>query len=319
MIATQSSNLMNMPSDVVTSILDFVVDCESANILRNVNKEMRQNMSEHRMKLVYIGLRDLDVSKVTHFHNVHRLSFISCTIDDLSPIRNLTNLESLVINSCHRVTDISFISDLVGLCSLYICDNKYITNVSSLANLPKLKYLNLRWLNNLEDITALGNITTLKQLNLGATDIKSIYPISNLMLTKLDLYLTKIQSIVSIRNMPLVEFNISNCRYINDRHTIGSLTKLTKLSYEPFGNSSWLSNLTNLNYLTLSGAYWFDLSQIVNLPIVELRVSCELNNIGHITCFKKLKKLYMVQYSSNLSEIRKLLVYTKSAVEVYVN
>ena len=64
-------------------------------------------------------------------------------MNDISPLKNLTNLSILILDDCKGVRDIT-----------------------ALGNLTKLRILGLRGLAELSDISALGNLTQLRNLYL---------------------------------------------------------------------------------------------------------------------------------------------------------
>lgn len=212
------------------------------------------------------GLTTEDLASVTNFKFLKYLSIADNEIDSLAPIKNMTRLEELRAQN-NRISDLSALSLMKRLKALYLGDNdiscKYTTggtetNVRYLSYLTNLEILYLNN-NRIDDVDVLQNLTKLKALNISNNMIQSLAPISNAT-DLIELY---------AENNEIESFNF-----------VQKLTGLKKLmlsgntgTYESSINA-YLSNLTELETLTLSGKKLKSLSFLSNMSkLVRLEIA----------------------------------------------
>ncbi|WP_058308533.1 leucine-rich repeat domain-containing protein [Gracilibacillus massiliensis] len=188
-----------------------IVSFESETLENKVKQEIgvyNRDLTVNDMKRLtdlYFYSNDEVVSLVglEHAENLQYLSLYGTTVDDLTPIKNLTNISSLELNQVEE-DDWSFLSSFSNLEYLYLHDsnlsdltiiseleqlrnlelsNNGITDISSLENLTNLEYLYL-YGNEIEDISVLTNLTALQSLDISSNPITSLDSLQDL--TNLD-------------------------------------------------------------------------------------------------------------------------------------
>lgn len=99
-------------------------------------------------------------------------------ISNIEPLRNLKKLTKLHLQDLVYIEDLSPLAELTNLESLILRGNK-ISNIEPLRNLTKLEVLYL-YKNNVSDISALENMTEMGELNFAVNKVKDISPLKNL-------------------------------------------------------------------------------------------------------------------------------------------
>ncbi len=122
-------------------------------------------------------LEELDVCIFTHLTGLKELFLGPGSFDDLSPIANATNLESLRA-SINQVSDLKPLSKLKKLDRLDLGR----TQVSDLAPLAELTALTELQLDGtpVEDLTPLAKLTQLETLSIKGTKVKDLSPLNDL-------------------------------------------------------------------------------------------------------------------------------------------
>ena len=101
------------------------------------------------------------LSKLTYLN----LSSNPLENEDLKPIGNLTNLETLYLYDLKNISDVSPLSYLTKLTFLHIGHNSKLKSIKALGKLPKLKYLRLNS-TKVSDLSCIGNFSSLKKLDI---------------------------------------------------------------------------------------------------------------------------------------------------------
>ena len=193
-----------------------------------------------------------------------------CRFNDLSPLIQLINLESLTIASNPNLYDISPLIEMKNLKKLTITDCKNLIDITPIAKLENLEYL---LLNNVEpfDGAILNQLNKLKELHI-LTPITSLQNVVN----KLDL-----------ENITLnIKCNNMDIRLLNNLHQLKCIVLFTK--EEQKLTIDGLEKLLRLEEIYLEGFYIEDLKPLINLPhltivglnrsIIEVDVIEELFN-----------------------------------------
>ena len=135
---------------------------------------------------------------IQHLKNLRRLALCS-GVDDLSPVADLTDLRSLVVQESNtrdlaplaelknlqrleiRGSDVSDLSPLEGLQNLesIVISNSRVTDLSPLRNLTKLNRLFLHS-NNISNIRPLANLNNLTVLNISNNNVSNVLPLANM-------------------------------------------------------------------------------------------------------------------------------------------
>ena len=120
-----------------------------------------------------------DISPLASMTKMTGFNLWGCRIVDSSPLRNLKNLNWIVLGN-NQISDLSPLSELTNLTSLNLSANQ-IYDISPLANLVNLQHL---WIdqNSVEDVTILANLTQVIRLRADTNKIHDINPLVNLSL-----------------------------------------------------------------------------------------------------------------------------------------
>ena len=129
-----------------------------------------------------------DITGLEHATGITSMDFSGNRITDLSPLTNLTQLQTLTFSHNKNITDLSPLAGLTVLTKLYMRDNQ-IVDLSPLAGLTALTELQLTE-NQITDISPLRNLTNLTRLmlssNLELRDISILKYLTKLELLWLD-------------------------------------------------------------------------------------------------------------------------------------
>ena len=266
-------------------------------------------------------------------------------IDDVSELSNLSALASLDLSFTH-MTDLSSLSGLTKLTKLSLSNN-YIVDISPLSSLTALVELDLS-LNQIVDITPLSNLTRLKTLNLGRNNLYdykrrqdflsstyhgsrglkpgyfSLTPLANL---------TRLERLNLSGNGALdqdshVYGNAPLAHMSNDVDVLSNLRSLVELDLSGGNlyNLSFLSGLTRLRTLDLSGSYRLQnltpLAGLTALRVLKLN-STDITDLAPISALTDLEVLELkwisdlenLQPLSSLTALTQLIVRTLSGVQ----
>ena len=128
-----------------------------------------------RLDLYDKGLDLLD--GIERFPNLTDLTITANKISDITPLKDLKKLKSLLLGS-NRVKDISVLAELPELEAIYMHNNQ-IESVLPLAKLQKLGTVTLEG-NNINSLEGLEEVHSLTKLYLARNDITDISPIRGL-------------------------------------------------------------------------------------------------------------------------------------------
>ncbi|MDE5587101.1 MAG: leucine-rich repeat domain-containing protein, partial [Bacilli bacterium] len=208
------------------------------------------NISEINGIEKFTALTDLNISNnnisniqsLSSLSSLNKLSAYGNSITDLSPISNLNGLQYLNVSK-NKLTD-----------STYDSENTITKKISSLTNLTELDLSHnyLRYTNGLVTLTKLTN------LNLYDNAIRD---------------LTGLSPLVNLTKLNLGENNENNTSTING---LNSLNNLTILKYLDFSENqiaeiiNYITNLVNLETLSLQGNRITDISKLSNLTKLKV-------------------------------------------------
>jgi hypothetical protein len=99
------------------------------------------------------------------------------TINDLTPLADLTNLKELLLINL-EINDISQLAGLTNLIYLYLDYSQLITSFAPLSELSNLEVLSLEN-THIVDLSPLANLTNLRWLNIRSNDISDWSPIDH--------------------------------------------------------------------------------------------------------------------------------------------
>lgn len=222
-------------------------------------------------------------------------------ISDLSPLTQLTHLETLVLSG-NGITDLTPLAGLTNLKTLAL-EHNAITDITPLRFLKKLESLELDY-NSITDLTPLAGLTNLKTLNLNCNSIAEINPLrflkrlENLSITNNKI--SDISALAALRNLQTLSISnnkISNIQPLADLHVLRDLD----LSGNPVKNLTPLSKLS-LSNLEMQGC---ELENIGDLHQLNQKIdpgqTLDLsdNKIKDIAALGKLNQVYDLNLSNN--------------------
>jgi Leucine-rich repeat (LRR) protein len=216
-------------------------------------------------------------------------------ITDISPLAELTNLQTLRLNE-NQITDISPLAELTELTELYLSENR-IADLSPLAGLTGLQRLELNR-NQITDLLPLAELTGLRVLWLSDNQITDISLLAGLTeLRGLRLYSNQITDLSPLAGLTeLRVLGLSN-NQITDISPLAELTGLQELvlTLNQITDLSPLAGLTELQRLWLNFNQITDLSPLVGLA--ALRVlglsNNQITDISPLAGLTELRRLWL--------------------------
>lgn len=117
----------------------------------------------------------VDISPVANLTNLESLQMAGLIIDDLSAVAGLDKLISLTLFNGEQPLDLSPLAGLTNLQALTLRNNQ-ISDLTPLSGLSKLRYLDLEG-NQITDVTPLAGLTGLERLFLTDNPISDYSPL----------------------------------------------------------------------------------------------------------------------------------------------
>lgn len=282
--------------------------------------------------LTFTGIEHLDISDLAHMPHLHEVTFVSCTIQDYSPLSDLSLLVSLAFVDMDepdlidklpanawlqylglvamRVDNVSGLSkfaslEQVGLQACELSDDAF----AQLTSMDTLAGLSLRS-QGLTEIPDISKMTGLKYLVLSENEISDLTPLQNMAnLVEIDLSNNKISDISVLAGMSsLANFALDN-NQITDLSPVKGLTDLTVVSFgdNPIADFSALEGLENLTGLFASNCGLSDLSVLSGLGAVEV-MNLDNNGITDLSPLAQLSSLSALSVQNNdISDFSPLL------------
>jgi len=173
-------------------IMMFAVGCK---------KEASVNIQDVNLENVIRKMIDKPVGKI-YESDVKDITVLDATgknIKELLGIENLVNLKSLNLekNSISNIEPLRQLSNLEELC----LDSNDIKDVSALENITSIKSLSLST-NRIDDISDLKNLTNLEKVNLDSNEIMDVSPLSGMKYIKyINLSSNKINNIDKLNDL----------------------------------------------------------------------------------------------------------------------
>ena len=244
------------------------------------------------------GLTSEKIAPIANFKYLVYLSLSDNEITDISALKDLTYLKELRLHNNH-ITDVRNLKKLSNLEALYLGDNDICANIDFLDYLTNLKVLYLNN-NRIDDISGLRSLNNLESINVSGNNIDSLMILENYAQTLEEVY---------AENNEIASFSFAR--------------NLTKLRILMLSNNtgeaerslvSYLSGLTNLETLTLSGKPISDLSFVNNMSsLVCLDISnCSMpaylvtNSLILTNNDTGARTLEISDYQDNIASILKL-------------
>ncbi|MCQ2975582.1 MAG: leucine-rich repeat domain-containing protein [Bacteroidales bacterium] len=158
------------PLRILTSLESL--DCSNTNV---TSLEGIENLTG----LKYINCSNNDnissLSSVSHLVYLEEINCGNTMVKDLTPLRNLHNLKKLDVHFC-TVNNLTVISELRNLEMLDVSQNQSLGSIAGVEKMEVLSSLNCSE-TRISDITPLQNMKKLEYLNLSSTSITTIRPL----------------------------------------------------------------------------------------------------------------------------------------------
>lgn len=260
------------------------------------------------------------------FPNLRKLSFDlkGTQIEDLSPIRNLTKMESLSIPNSN-ISSTAFLSQMEKLSYLNLSGNKitdlkfmpylknlenlsleyqgpdYITNAAPLASLRGLRNLSLQG-NKIGDISPLASLANLSALNLRDNRIADISPLSGLSkLSSLNVSINMIEDISPLAAIGGMAYLAANSNRLNSIEAVRNMAALRQISV--IGNN--ISDISPIADKRKIISVSMDYNKVTDLtPIDSIMIYSYLSELGLAYNCISGENAGKVRYISEIRELR---------------
>ncbi len=225
-------------------------------------------------------------------------------IVDLGDLHQLEELRIHLSSARHGTTaqrsfDLTPLQQLSSLKRLAIWSH-LLTDLSSLAKMTHLTALSVAGCENVRDVAPLSQLTHLSHLDLFRTSVTDLAPLSNMMLTSLNVGHTRVSRIEVLAQMTsLVELNLAG----TDVKSIAPLANLSKLEALDLTHSlvedrSVLMALPALKRLLLGYNKGVDLDVLSRLSAIEV-LYLDGNGLGDVSRLKVLRSLRQLSLADN--------------------
>lgn len=221
-----------------------------------------------------------DISILSKFASLTKISASGNQISNLTPISNLTNLQNINFGN-NQIQNIEPITKLTNLKYLYL-DNNQISDINEIQNLSRLRELSIAG-NKIQNVDGLFSITTLENVDISRnqiTNLSNIMPNTNL--SKLNINYNQLTSLLGIEKLISLEVLSASNNQIQDITTISGLIKLYNLNLNKneIADITSLASCIELQYLYLDNNHIIDVSAIETLG--KLKKVTVYNQIAYV-------------------------------------
>ena len=215
---------------------------------------------------------------------------------DISALKNLSNLECLVLSST-RVSDISALRELINLQKLFL-NMTDVIDISPLKGKRNLQEIGLNS-THVTDISALRELKDLRSIYLSGGKVTDISPLKDLVnLKSLELSSTEITDISALKDLVNLKSLELSSTQITDISALKDLVNLRRLNLSYLGvkNIDALKGLVNLQTLRMTNTYVSDLNPLKNLLNLN-RLDIALTNVRDLNPLKKIIEFNIDSFS----------------------
>ncbi len=252
-----------------------------------------------------------------------RVSFDVLTNQDVEKLKELKNLEQLIILECFLDDeDVKIIGELTRLKYLSVELNTDITDISPLSNLKELAYLDVSN-TKVSDISCIGNLTKLQTLNVSntaVTDLSVLRSFTSLETLKMNsiegLDMSTAVLPASVRTLECKSNGLTSLEFVTgseslsnlyaDNNAISDLSPLSKYKINMLSLSA--NKITDLTPLNIKSLTDIDLSTNMIEDISHLKgtvaymVDLSYNRISDIGAFADNAKIGSLKLKNNQIE-----------------
>ena len=243
---------------------------------------------------IYLDWNNIsDMSVLSNFTSLTKISASGNQVSDISFLRNLTNLQNINFSN-NNISNIRILQYLTNLKYLYL-DNNQIQDISPISNLNNLRELSIPG-NKITDASVLTGLASLENLDISRNSISTIANfMSNTSIEKLNLNYNKLQTLQGIENITNLSILSASNNKIQDISAISKLSKLYNLNL----NKNEISDISALNNNNVLEYLYLDANHIVNTDPIET-----LSNIKKVTIYNQ---TYFVEVTQDFnSELLKV-------------
>lgn len=250
----------------------------SKNKLTDINALSRAPMMTY-LSLSENGLTTAGTASIANYPYLTYLSLADNQIESVEHLKNLKYLKELRLHN-NKLSNVNDLRRLVNLQILYLGHN----NIKDIGNLNTLTQLEILYVNDnqLFDISALRDLTKLQIINVSNNKLNSLSVLNNYKATLTEVY---------AENNNVTDFSFINSASKLHMLLLGG----NKVELAQENMTAWLSGLTDMEVLTLSGIKLSDLSFLDSMSkLVRLDVAnCGLHAFsGEISNVRKIADRY---------------------------
>ena len=233
--------------------------------------------SGKNIEWIYLDWNEIaDISILSRFTSLTKISMSSNKITDITPLAKLTNLVNLNISN-NQISSLEPIKNLTNI--QYICaDNNKITEITALSKLTNAKEISVSG-NQITNIDLLAKLPNLYGLDASRNNIANIENFQvNTHITNMNLNynnLSTLQGIQNIKNLQI--FSASNNKIVD----ITPITDLTKL-YNLNLNANKITDITKINKMKQLEYVYLDANNIIYVQAID-----ELQNLKKVTLYNQ--------------------------------
>jgi Leucine-rich repeat (LRR) protein len=221
--------------------------------------------------LAKLGIYDLnerfsiDLTPIKNLTNIESLILIQTRIENLEPLSGLINLKRLYIPEI-GLSSIEPLRGLINLQDLTLSEAQ-ISSLEPLKDLKNLKILNVND-TKITDLEPIKGLTQLQTLELCSTQVSDIEPIRNFTnMYNLDISGTKVTNIEPIKDLKNLHYLSLVSTNVSDLEPLRGLTNLIilQIGYTPVSDLKPIKELKNLEYIYIENCINVTLEQINDL------------------------------------------------------
>jgi Leucine-rich repeat (LRR) protein len=259
------------PYGMVVSTEDYFALCKLVGAAKHVLDDCINEVDQHG-RVVSLGffensLNDLtSLSRLTQLEDLH---LYSCRTTDLSPLAGLTQLKRLRLIR-NGIVNLAPLAGLTELNDLILNGNR-IVDLGPLAGMKQLEVLWLN-LNEIRDLAPLAHLTELRELYLCGNQITDLAPLRGLTkLQKLDLERNQVSDLSPLAGLERAEELYLHSNQITDLAPLAGLRQLQTLwlHYNRICSIDALAQLTQLRDLFLDRYGIASLASLAVLPQLQ--------------------------------------------------
>lgn len=241
-------------SNDLWSITEFTVPAEAETL-----EDLRH--FTHLKKLTVTGRSIDSLSFLAAMTQLEELDLTGCTLpEELGSIAAVASLKKLSLESCNLST-IAELEKAIGLTHLDLSSNA-IGDISVLANMPQLTVLDLSH-NAVTDLTPISGLSLLSELDLSYNSVSSVAPAALcLELRKLDVTSNTISDLSPMKTLNKLTHFYGGYNNLTDVSVLAGCPGLTELNV----SNNHLVDISGLSVLTALQRFDFSYNDVEVLP-----------------------------------------------------